>query len=281
MTRIVTKDRLLFFLVFIRVIRGQFPGFLILFGNYGNLLMVAERDALEPGAIESKRRSSQPWPIRGVRLALIVVGLAAWFWSQSLIGSRPVPEGRIRDVLHELTAGGNAFLNEPAHRQWRNGLLIASSAGIDLLGIFLLGWSIFGPTIRPFVGLAILFTLRQTFQILCALPAPEGIIWTDPGFPSFLVTYGVTNDLYFSGHTSIAVYGAVELSRLGKNWLKVAAIALAVFEMVAVIVLRAHYTMDVYTGAVTALLVAGFAYRLAPYCDRAVARAVGGQAAGA
>ncbi len=235
--------------------------------------MAPESEALGPAGIES--RKTNPLLIWGARLALIVVGLAAWFWSQSLIGSRPVPEGRIRDGLHELTAPWNAFLIEPSHRRWRNGLLIFSSAGIDLLGIFLLGWSTFGPSIRPFLGLLILFTLRQTFQVLCALPAPEGIIWTDPGFPSFLVTYGVSNDLYFSGHTSIAVYGAVELSRLGKRWLRVAAIALACFEMVAVIVLRAHYTMDVYTGAVTALLVAGFAQWLAPYCDRALGKAVG------
>jgi hypothetical protein len=239
--------------------------------------MALQPQTLEPSGIKSIKGPRKSWAIRGLRLAIIILGLAAWFWSQSFIGSRAVPEGRISDGLHDLTAGWNAFLNEPAHIRWRNALLISSSAGIDLLGVFLLTWSIFGPSIRPFLGLLLLFALRQTFQILCGLPAPPGMIWTDPGFPSFLVTYGVANDLYFSGHTSIAVYGAVELSRFGSRWLKVAAIALAGFEMVAVIVLRAHYTMDVYTGAVTALLVAGIARRLAPYCDRALAKAVGAE----
>jgi hypothetical protein len=50
---------------------------------------------------------------------------------------------------------------------------------------------------------------------------------------------------------------------------------IAVFEVVAVLVLRAHYTMDVFAGAVTALFVAGLAARLAPACDRALARVFG------
>jgi len=117
-----------------------------------------------------------------------------------------------------------------------------------------------------------LFTLRQVCQALCSMPTPEGIIWRDPGFPSLLVTYGVANDLFFSGHTGIAVYGAMELGRLGWTWLKIVAAGLVIFEAVTVILLRAHYTMDVFTGAVTAIMVACVASRLAPYCDRALIR---------
>jgi membrane-associated phospholipid phosphatase len=35
-------------------------------------------------------------------------------------------------------------------------------------------------------------------------------------------------------------------------------------------VLRAHYTMDVFAGAVTAVAAAGVADRLAPACDAAL-----------
>src|SRR3974377_2570935 len=37
-----------------------------------------------------------------------------------------------------------------------------------------------------------------------------------PGFPSLLVTYGVANNYFFSGHTGIAVLGAAELVRPGR-----------------------------------------------------------------
>jgi len=48
-------------------------------------------------------------------------------------------------------------------------------------------------------------------QAVCALPPPPNMIWHYPGFPSLLVTYHVANDFFFSGHTAIAVFGAIEL----------------------------------------------------------------------
>ena len=127
--------------------------------------------------------------------------------------------------------------------------------------------SVFGPSVRPFAGLIILFFLRQLCQALCALPPPQGMIWRSPGIPSLLVTYGTTNDLFFSGHTALAVYGAIELARWGGLEWAVAGALIAMFEMAAVIVLRAHYTMDVFAGAVTAFAAAVIAQRIAPTCD--------------
>jgi hypothetical protein len=217
-----------------------------------------------------------PW---WFRLTLVVLGLAAWFWTQSLIGQRTISGQAIGDELHVLTAPVHQYLLD--HPRAANGLLIASSAGIDLFAIFLLGRAIFGPTFRPFIGLLMLFALRQICQALCALPPPEEMIWRHPGFPSLVVTYGVANDLFFSGHTAIAVFGAVELARLGRRWLGVLGFGIALFEVAAVLTLRAHYTMDVFTGAVTALLVAGVAAKISPWCDHALAGLTGRKPGGA
>jgi hypothetical protein len=135
---------------------------------------------------------------------------------------------------------------------------------------------VLGPSVRPFLGLLLLFLLRQVCQGLTALPAPEGMIWRDPGFPSLLVTYGTATDLFFSGHTAIAVYGGVELARLGGPALAVVGAALAAFEAATVLVVRAHYTMDVFTAIVVALWVAGVARSIAPAADRLLAVLVGG-----
>lgn len=222
-----------------------------------------------PDAANEPREKTDVAP-RWARAVLMVLLLGAWFWSQGLIGSRGFPEGVMGDAVHAWTATWHDWL-------WRNpgaanALLIVSSAFIDALGVFLLGAAIFGPTFRPLLGLFMLFGLRQLCQLACALPPPDRMIWRDPGFPSLLVTYGVSNDLFFSGHTAIAVYGAVELARLGKPWLKAVAFLVAGFEAVTVLVLRAHYTLDVFTGAVTALLIAGVALRAAPAVDRTLAR---------
>jgi hypothetical protein len=205
-----------------------------------------------------------PRPIRLKRWALVICGLGIWFWTQSLIGQRVAPDG-VGDVMHAWTAPVHAFLVEHPHTA--NGLLIGSSALIDLLGIFLLVTAIFGPTVRPFLGLLMLFALRQVCQGLCALPAPPGMIWHSTGVPSLLVTYGVSNDLFFSGHTGLAVLGAVELARLKRPWLAVIGILVACFEAGTVLVLRAHYSMDVFTGALAALYVAGLAAVWAPGVD--------------
>ena len=206
------------------------------------------------------------------RAALVAVGLGLWFWTQRLIGARPFPTTGIGDAIHDWTAGWNRWL--VAHSRAADALLIASSAVIDLLGFFLLGASIFGPTFRPFVGLLMLYALRQLCQGLCAFAPPENMIWRAPRFPSLLVTYGTATDLFFSGHTSIAVYGALELARLGGWELTLLGVAIVLFEAGAVLVLRAHYTADVFTAIVTALWAAGVADLVGPAFDRALAALV-------
>ena len=126
----------------------------------------------------------------------------------------------------------------------------------SVLAVMLAGHRIDGGRVSRTVSLAMLLVMRQVMQALCSLPAPPGIIWHDPGFPSLLVTYGVANDFFFSGHTAISVLGAIELARLRRAWLTLLAACVVLLEVAAVLVLRAHYTMDVFTGALAAVCVA-------------------------
>lgn len=212
-------------------------------------------------------------PLWLLRAVLAAAGLAVWFWTQALIARRAFPQGQIGDRLLDLTATLNRLLWE--HPHWADGVLIVTSAVIDLLGIFLVALGVFGPSIRPLVGVLLLFALRQVCQGLCALPAPERMIWRDPGFPSLLVTYGTASDLFFSGHTAIAVYGSIELAHYGGPLAVLLGLAIILVEATAVLVLRAHYTMDVFTGAVTALWVWTVASALAPGLDRSLASMLG------
>jgi hypothetical protein len=209
--------------------------------------------------------SARKWRRLIRRIVLTALALGIWFWTQSLIAQRPVPASSIGDGLHTLTAGLNSyFYHSPAAA---NALLILSSAFIDGLGLFLLGRWLFGPSVRPFLGLVLLLALRQILQAICALPAPPNMIWHYPGFPSLLVTYNVGNDFFFSGHTAIAVFGGIELARLGKRWLAIVAVAIVLFEIATVLILRAHYTMDVFTGILAALCVARFCTVISPRID--------------
>ena len=207
---------------------------------------------------------------RGLLLRLLVTGivLALWFWTQSLIGARAAPASGIGDALHNLSAGLNSYFAR--NGEAANVLLIVSSGLIDALGLFLLGRWLFGGSIRPFLGLFLLMTLRQLMQAVCALPPPPNMIWHYPGFPSLLVTYHVANDFFFSGHTAIAVFGAIELSRLRRNWVTAAAVLLVFFEVATVLILRAHYTMDVFAGIAAAFWIAALSERISPRLDRLI-----------
>ncbi len=199
------------------------------------------------------------WEIIGGRLLAIAVGLLAWFASQRLIGQRRFADEGIHDHLHRLTGGGNAWLHQ--HPSAARAALIASSLGVDAVTLFVLGYAVLGPTFSPFWGLLCLFALRQLSQSLVALPPPPGIIWRHPGFPSLFVTYAVGNDFFFSGHTALAVYGAIQVATLGSVALTLFAALLAVLQMALVIVLRAHWTLDVLAGLFAALMVGAVFWR--------------------
>jgi len=211
------------------------------------------------------------------RVIVIAISLGLWFWTQRLLALRPPDaggpdDGAISDGIHRLTARINKRLLDNPRRA--NILLISSSLVIDLLGFYLLGSAIFGPTIQPFLGLLMLFALRQICQAFCPLPPPIGMIWRKPGFPALLVTYGTSNDLFFSGHTAIAVYGAAVLATVLGPVGIILGLLIAVFEIGAVLLLRAHYTMDVFAGAVTALYIHRLAMDWSPAIDRWIAHAV-------
>ena len=209
--------------------------------------------------------ASLTWTSIGLRAGVVAGALVLWFWTQSLIARKSAPKAGIGDVAHDLTANWHRYFS--THPRAANAALITSSLFIDLIGLALIGAAIFGPTFAPFLAIMIVFGLRQICQNLCTLPPPPGIIWRNPGFPALLVTYEVGNDLFFSGHTALAVLGAIEAAQFGPLWLAVFTAAVALGEVLIVLVLRAHYTLDVVAGALAAFLAAAAGERLSPWVD--------------
>lgn len=193
------------------------------------------------------------WPTIGLRVLAIGAAMAVWFATQRMIGARKLEGGAMYDHLHAVTAGWNRWLHE--HPRAADAVLIASSVAVDAVTLFVLARAVLGPSFLPFWGLFALFMLRQLSQFAVALPPPPGIIWRSPGFPSLFVTYGVGNDFFFSGHTALAVYGAMQLAALGIPWLTALGAIVAALQVVAVIALRAHWTADVIAGLAAAVAI--------------------------
>ncbi|MBE2287333.1 MAG: phosphatase PAP2 family protein [Prosthecobacter sp.] len=200
-----------------------------------------------------------------IRVGVVVLALAAWHWTQRLIAQKSAPRHGLGDLVHDLTARWHGWLRQ--NDRAANRLLIVSSFFIDVLGLSVIGMAVFGGSFAPFIALLILFSLRQLSQALCSLPPPPGMIWRHPGCPSLLVTYEVGNDFFFSGHTALAVLGALTVAHAGPAWLAIAVIIVALGEMAAVLLLRAHYTLDVIAGAAVAFFAHHMAARVAPVID--------------
>jgi hypothetical protein len=204
-----------------------------------------------------------------IKCLVIVAGLGAWFATQAWLAKRPLAGAGMQDRVHDLTEPMNRWL--ASHPRHADALLIFSSALIDIVGLWLLLSAVFGASFGPFIGLLMLFALRQVCQGLCALQPPPGMIWRSPGFPTALVTYGTSTDLFFSGHTALAVYGGLELAHQFGAWGIAAGVAFVAIEVAVVLVLRAHYTLDVIAGAFAALWVWGVAQAAAPRVDALLA----------
>jgi len=200
-----------------------------------------------------------------IRLGIVVLALCAWHWTQILIARKSTPRHGLGDLVHDLTARWHGWLSE--NDRAANRLLIVSSFFIDVLALSVIALAVFGGSFAPFIALLILFGLRQLSQAICTLPPPPGMIWRHPGSPSLLVTYEVGNDFFFSGHTALAVLGALELAHVGPLWLGFGVAVIAIGEMATVLVLRAHYTLDVIAGAAVAFFAYHIAGNISPAID--------------
>ena len=201
----------------------------------------------------------------GIRLGFVAGAIVLWFWTQRMISAKAPVNAGIGDRLHDWTAPLHAWLT--VNVRAANAALIVSSLFVDAFGLYLLGSAIFGPSVQPLLGVLIVFGMRQICQSVCTLPIPPGSIWRDPGFPTALVTYGTGNDFFFSGHTAISILGALQLVHSAPPWLAALGAVVAVGEALTVIILRAHYTMDVFAALFAAWGADVFARHLAPVVD--------------
>lgn len=206
----------------------------------------------------------------GPRIVVVAVAIGLWFWTQRLVSAKAPVKNGVGDRLHDWSAPLHAWLR--ASPRATNLTLILTSVCIDLFALYLFARSIFGPTLQPLIALLVLFSLRQTCQAICTLPTPTGAIWHHPGFPSLFVTYGTSNDFFFSGHTAISVLGAIHLVHDAPPWLAALGAIIAVAEAITVIILRAHSTMDVFAAPFAAWGADEIARRCAPHLDAWLAR---------
>lgn len=193
-----------------------------------------------------------PWSIRGLQALAVGGAYAAWLITQHLLETtRGVVTG-FTDHTHSLLAGVNAYLN--AHPSLADVILAVSSLEVDLAAVSMVAFFCMRRESRPLLSLWLILVMRQVCQAAVSVPAPEGMIWRYPGFPTIVVTYGTSTDFFFSGHMALATLLATELTAQGAPRLRQAiAWSLALVQALVILSMRFHYVTDVAAGFLAAV----------------------------
>lgn len=109
------------------------------------------------------------------------------------------------------------------------------------------------------------------------LPVPPGFVWNYPGFPSIMVTYGVADDFYYSGHVGMIVLTLIQFYH--HKCYRFFALALITAPLMAFLVLvtRIHYTLDVTDGVYAAIISCTLSDQLYKFVDRKFSELFGKQ----
>ncbi len=138
-------------------------------------------------------------------------------------------------------------------------LIMVTSLMIDINLIYFFLDFIFNNKIKPIVLLFAGVFLRQLCQYINRLPSPKDILWFDPGFPSIIMNYNVSNDFFFSGHTLVSLIFGMELLLSNNPFIKLYALIYMAIEVFFVLVSRAHYFIDIY-GAISTYFMMNYFY---------------------
>jgi hypothetical protein len=193
-------------------------------------------------------------PVSQRSLQVMAVGsaYALWLLTQHLLESTRGSVYGFTDHTHQLLAGINGFLN--THPRLADVVLAVSSFEVDLAAVSMVVFFFVRRESRPLLALWLILIIRQLCQASVSMPAPEGMIWRYPGFPSLMVTYNTSTDFFFSGHMALATVIAAELTAQGAPRGKQAlAWTVAAVQAIVILSMRFHYLTDVVTGCLAAI----------------------------
>ena len=200
---------------------------------------------------------------RILRFGLFFVVLAIVFWGKNNLSdeARNDVNGAIIDRGFELTQPINDLMLRS--NAWMNFFAISSSWLIDILFLTMFGtWIYNGDSFRLIVAYVLFYGVRAVMQAICVLPYPNGMIWIFPVAPSLVVPFSVTSDFFYSGHVGFCIICACEFFK--KKWYVAMVLAwlVAIYESIIMISDRNHYTIDIFTGVISAHYFHGWAVSL-------------------
>ena len=202
-----------------------------------------------------------------VRVTLIV-GFTVLAVFNSLTGMMITKESVTfyKDKLFDFTSGLNQYFE--VHDTERHLIEATSSFLVDfLLVAFSVKYALWGKSWREVICSSCFYTVRAAVQGIFLMGFPENYIWDYPGVPSLTVPYYRTADFFYSGHVGIMTFCALENYNSGYYKLMVLSVIATLFEFFVMVVLRAHYSIDLISGVVFAHYIWILSGRASKYID--------------
>jgi len=185
------------------------------------------------------------------QIIVIITSILLWHISQFFLSTDVGTNDKIIDRLHDsvLFSTINNYLHQNLLIVEYN--FILTSFLIDINVLYMAWRFIITRNIKPAAILLVGITIRQLCQYINRLPVPSSVIWFDPSFPTIFVTYHVTNDFFFSGHTYISLCSGIEIMKNSSIMTKLYGALFIIYEILFIISIHAHYFMDIYGAFAT------------------------------
>ncbi|CAD8080353.1 unnamed protein product [Paramecium sonneborni] len=153
----------------------------------------------------------------------------------------------IWDWGHLLTTPVNKLYQD--HR-WFSAMMQISSAFILDFAFFYVSlyWVLYERNFRLFAVLILFYAIRAVHLNIFKLEYSPNYYWEDPLVPSLVVKYGKYSDFFYSGHVGFLTICALEMKKVGKNYMALFFFICSIFQAFIVISFAIHYTIDVPGG---------------------------------
>ena len=113
----------------------------------------------------------------------------------------------------------------------------------------------------------LMYYIRGQLHNVYIMAHPEEYAFRYPGVFSITVPYFKTNDYFFSGHISVPLIIGMEFRRHGFHKTFFFYIFISLFEMLTMINLRGHYSIDIYAGVIFSFYIYRVGEFVSPYLD--------------
>lgn len=194
------------------------------------------------------------------KIAVVIGSIIIWHLTQIYLSNDIETKDRIVDRVHDsyMFTTINRYLHDN-HRIAKYNFILSSFL-IDINVGYMI-WQFFTTyDVTPAIIFLTGVSLRQLCQYINRLPIPNSVVWFYPDFPSIIVTYYVTNDFFFSGHTYVAMCSGVEIIMNSGMWGKIYGLLFILYEIMFIFSIHGHYFMDVY-GAITTYFMLSYFFR--------------------